>query len=30
MSSTGRVEIFAGEDGDLLCPLPGDTGRGHG
>lgn len=30
MGSTGTVEMFAGEDEDLLCPVPGDTGRGHG
>lgn len=27
MGSTGRVEMFAGENGDVLCPVPGDTGE---
>lgn len=27
MGSTGRVEMFAGEDGDILCPALGDTGE---
>lgn len=27
VGSTARVEMFAGEDTDLLCPVPGDTGE---